>query len=93
MMDGNPNDPSRDNWGGSFEKFTPSPRVLYNRNTTLSDTVPVYSVFELHFKGPKLTIRPDSACLTMTVRATIGQHTGDGYYLGEDNYAIRYAPK
>ncbi|WP_240163441.1 nucleoside hydrolase-like domain-containing protein [Spirosoma taeanense] len=93
MMDGDPNNPLRENWGGSFETFTSSPRVVYNRNTTLADTVPVYSVLELHVKGPKVKIRSDSACFTMTVKAKIGEQKWDGFYLGDGNYAIRYAPK
>lgn len=93
MMDGDPNNPSRDNWGGSFERFTYSPRVVYNRTTTAADTVPVYSIVELHFKGPNLKIRPDSACFTMSVKAGIGEQKWPGYYLGNGHYAIKYAPK
>lgn len=93
MMDGNPNDPTRDNWGGSFEKFTFSPRVVYHRNTTVKDTVPVYAIMEFHFKGPKSNIPADSACFTMTVKAGIGVQKWDGFYLGNGDYAIRYIPK
>jgi Protein of unknown function (DUF1593)/Domain of unknown function (DUF5060) len=93
LMDGDPGKPARDNWGGSFEKTSYSPRLVFHRNTTLADTVPVYSVLEFHFKGPKRNIPPDSACFTMTVQAEIGEQKWDGFYLGEGNYAIRYAPK
>ncbi len=93
MMDGDPNNPLRANWGGSFEKITYSPRVVYKRNTTTADTVPVYSIVELHFNGPKLKIRPDSACFTMTVQAGIGEQKWVGYYLGDGHYAIKYTPK
>ncbi|MFC6099199.1 nucleoside hydrolase-like domain-containing protein [Olivibacter domesticus] len=93
MMDGDPNDPLKESWGGSFEKFDRSPRIIYNRNTTLTDTVTVYSVVELHFKGPEINIHPDSACFTMTVQAGIGEQKWDGFYLGKSNYAIKYCPK
>lgn len=93
MMDGDPNVPTRDNWGGSFEKFSFSPRVVYNRNTTVSDTVPVYSIVELHFKGPRLNIPQDSACFTLAVKAGIGEQKWDGFYLGNGEYVIRYIPK
>lgn len=93
MMDGNPNDPTRDNWGGSFEKLSFSPRVIYHRNTTVDDTVPVYSIVEFHFKGPGLNISPDSACFTLAVKAGIGLQKWDGFYLGNGEYAIRYIPK
>lgn len=93
LMDGNPADPFKESWGGSFEKFTHSPRIIYNRNTTLADTVTVYSVIELHFKGPEISIPPDSTCFTMTVKAKIGEQAWAGFYLGNGNYAIRYSPK
>ena len=89
MMDGDPDTPGRDNWGGSYEKFNYSPRIVYHRNTTLADTVGVYSIVEFHFKGPEVNIPIDSACFTMTV----GNQNWDGFYLGKGNYAIRYAPK
>ncbi|QHW00036.1 nucleoside hydrolase-like domain-containing protein [Spirosoma endbachense] len=93
MMDGDPNDPAKESWGGSFEKFDHSPRSIFNRNTTLTDTVGVYSVMEFHFKGPKVDIPADSACLTMTVQAQIGEQKWPGHYLGNGNYAIMYIPK
>lgn len=93
VMDGDPNDPYRESWGGSFEKFTHSPRTIFNQNTTLTDTVGVYSVMEFHFKGPEIHIPADSACFTMTVQAQIGEQKWPGYYLGKGHYAIRYVPK
>lgn len=93
MMDGDPNNPFRDSWGGSFEKFDHSPRTIFNRNTSTTDTVGVYSVMEFHVKGPNLNIPADSACFTMTVQAQIGEQKWAGYYLGQGNYAIRYIPK
>lgn len=93
LMDGDPANPQRESWGGSFEKFTHSPRSIYNRSTTLADTVRVYSIMELHFKGPEINIPADSACFTMSVQAQIGEQKWPGYYLGQGNYAIRYAPK
>jgi hypothetical protein len=93
MMDGDFKNPMRDNWGGSYERLDHSPRIVFRRNTTLDDTVTVYSVMEFHFKGPEVSIPADSACFTMTVLAGIGEQKWDGFYLGNGNYAIRYAPK
>ncbi|GAB3947298.1 DUF1593 domain-containing protein [Spirosoma harenae] len=93
MMDGDPNDPTRESWGGSFEKFTHSPRHIFQRNTTLSDTVRVYSIMEFRFKGPVVNIPADSVCFTMSVKAGIGVQTWPGYYLGNGNYTILYIPK
>lgn len=93
VMDGDPNDPFRESWGGSFEKYNHSPRTIYHRITTLTDTVKVYSIVELHFKGPKVNIPADSACFTMAVKAKIGEQKWPGYYLGDGRYVILYIPK
>jgi hypothetical protein len=93
MMDGDPNNPTKESWGGSFEKFNHSPRIILNRNTTLADTVTVCSILEFHIKGPRVNIPTDSACFTMTVKAGMGEQKWAGYYLGDGNYALRYAPK
>lgn len=93
MMDGDPDNPFKESWGGSFERLNHSPRTIYERNTTLADTVNVYSLVEFRFKGPKASIPPDSACFTMTVQAKIGEQEWDGFYLGDGEYAIRYCPK
>lgn len=89
MMDGDPNNPQKESWGGSFEKFTHSPRVIFNRSTTLKDTVPVYAIIEFRIKGPEINIPADSTCFTMT---TDGQNWA-GFYLGNGEYAARYTPK
>lgn len=89
MMDGNPDNPQKESWGGSFERFTHSPRIIFDRNTSTKDTVPVYAIIEFHIKGPKKNIPSDSACFTMTID---GQNW-DGFYLGNGKYAVRYAPK
>ena len=93
MMDGDPNNPMRESWGGSFEKFNRSPRIVFNRNTTLADTVTVCSVLEFQIQGPQIRIPSDSACFTMSVKAGIGEQKWAGYYLGDGQYVVRYAPK
>jgi hypothetical protein len=93
MMDGDPNDPIKEGWGGSFEKINHSPRIVLNRNTTLADTVTVYSIIEFHFKGPFINIPYDSVCFMMAVKAQIGEQKWAGFYLGNGDYAIRYCPK
>lgn len=93
MMDRDPNNPIKEGWGGSFEKFSHSPRIIFNRNTTLADTVTVCSIIEFYFKGPQINISADSACVNMSVKAGIGVQNWAGYYLGNGNYVVRYAPK
>ncbi len=93
VLHGDPNDPQGESWGGSFEPTRRSSRIVFDRNTTLEDTVTVCSVVEFHFQGPEVDISTDSACFTMTVQAGIGEQKWEGYYLGEGEYAIKYAPK
>jgi hypothetical protein len=93
MMDGDPDNPLKDSWGGSFEKLPYSPRIIFHRSTTTADTVAVYSVVTFRFKGPALHIPPDSACFTLTVAAGAGKQKWPGYYLDSGAYAVRYVPK
>ena len=93
MMDGDPTNPMKESWGGSYVNIEYSSGIVFNRNTTIKDTVPVFSIMEFHFKGPEISIPEDSACITMTVQAEIGEQKWDGFYTGDGNYAIRYSPK
>lgn len=89
VMNGNPLNPLTDSWGGSFEKTTHSPRSIFHRNTTINDTISVYSIVEYHLKGQVTNIPLDSACFVMTV----GGQKWAGYNLGNGEYVVRYAPK
>ena len=93
MMDGNPENPERESWGGSFEKISYSPRMIYNQTTTLRDTVSFCSIVEIHLKGPKTAIASDSICFWMEVPYGKTVQKWPGYYLGNGDYAIRYIPK
>lgn len=89
VMNGTPDNPAAENWGGSFVKINRSARRVFERNTTVKDTVSVYSDVELYFKGPVIQCPPDSSCFTMEV---LGQ-TWAGFYFGNGRYGIRYSPK
>ena len=67
MMDGNPDDPYKESWGGSFERLYESPRTIFARNTTVLDTIPVYSVIEFQFKGPQINEAQDASCFTFSI--------------------------
>ena len=57
MMDGNPDDPEKEScWGGSFRRTAYTSRRVFERATTLNDTVPVYSVIELRMKDLNSTL-------------------------------------
>lgn len=93
MMDGNPNDPSRESWGGSFEKIASSPRVIFNDVTSLKDTVAFCSIMEFHLKGPEINASLDSVCFWMEVPYGKSIQKWPGYYRGNGDYALRYVPK
>lgn len=89
VMHGDPNDPSGESWGGSFEPFSRSPRYVFNCPTTSADTVHTYSVAEFYVDGPVLDVAAGTPCCTMN----IARQDWDGYYLGEGKYVVRYAFK
>ena len=93
MMDGDPNNPSRESWGGSFEKLSYSPRVVYNRITSITDTVAFCTVVEFRLKGPEINKPSGSVCFWMETPYKNSVQKWPGYYLGNGDYAIKYAPK
>lgn len=93
LMNGNPENPAGESWGGSFEKISQSARVVYEKPTTLSDTVAFCTVVEYLFKGPEIQVPADSAVFWMKVPYGNSSQIWPGYYLGGGNYGIRYVPK
>jgi hypothetical protein len=93
MMDGNPDNPKRESWGGSFEQIYRSPRVVFNRITNIKDTVAFCTVVEFQFKGAEINIPPDSACFWMETNYKNNIQKWAGYYIGSGNYALKYVPK
>lgn len=90
MMNGDPADPYKESWGGSFEKMSESPRTIFTSHPTIKDTVAVYSVLEFRFNGPEQ--KPDAVGQKFfTFR--IDRQNWDGIYLGNGVYGVRYSPK
>lgn len=89
LMKGNPDIPEGESWGGSFEKMAKSPRTIFERNTTLKDTVPVYSVIEYRLQGPVVDLEVGASCFTYR----IDKQDWPGCYLGNGMYGVRYAAK
>lgn len=89
LLNGDPNNPDGESWGGSFMKLPYSAFREFLRNTTNTDTVPTYSVITMTFdsdgnipvsENPKIWIEID------------GQRI-DGFYNGDGVFAIRFVPK
>ena len=89
VMNGNPEDPGSESWGGNFAQINCSSRVIFEGNSTTSDTVVAYGVQEWRFKGPDLNIHQDSVCFTME----ISKQVWPGFYLGNGTYGVRYSSK
>lgn len=89
LMNGDPNDPEGESWGGSFEKTSRSSRRIVEAKTNALDTVPVYSVVEFRFKAKKLKLPKNTPCFNML----IDKQNWQGYYMGKGNYMVRYSPK
>lgn len=90
MINGDPNNPTGESWGGRFAPIGRSSRRTFQRHTTDRDTIPVYSIAEWYFKGPVNNgIGEDSICFW----ATIDKQVWAGYYAGNGTYVLRYSPK
>ena len=88
VMDGDPANPEKDSWGGSFEPLGRSPRVVFRRAATAADSVQNYAVIEFHVKGPEL---PDSMVGCPCAVLTIANQSWEGYYMGRGDYMARYS--
>ena len=93
MMDGDPDNPMRESWGGSFEKFTHSSRVVFNRVTSIKDSVSFCTVVEFHLRGPEINVSADSVCFWMETPFKDTVQKWPGYYLGNGQYGLKYVPK
>lgn len=90
LMNGNPDYPNSDHWGGRFERMEQSPRYMITGVLTPADTVACYSILEWRIKGPDIgAASSDSACMTLDIA---GQKW-TGYYIGNGIYSVRYSPK
>jgi hypothetical protein len=89
LLFGNPDDPASPGWGGNYTALKYSARRIFERETTLQDTVPVFSIIEWVWKGPDRGAAIDTACIWMEID---GQKI-DGFYEGKGHYKIRFVPK
>jgi hypothetical protein len=93
LMDGNPNNPMRESWGGSFEHLVQNPRVLFNSVTKITDTVAFCTLVEFKLKGPEINIPADSVCFWMETPYKNTVQKWAGYYLGNGEYGLKFVPK
>ncbi len=89
LLDGDPENPSGDSWGGSFVPLGHFAMRTFDRSTTLADTVPTFGLIEWVFKGPEREWDEDVPVLSLEIA---GQQF-EGYYGGEGKYKVRFATK
>ena len=86
MMNGDPTDPTGESWGGCFERCWYSSRAVFNRLTTMQDTIQRDGVIELTFKGAEVASAGGAAPLKILV----DKQEWDGCYKGDGVYVVRY---
>lgn len=89
LLMGKPEQPEHESWGGSFCRISSRPKRIYNRNTTLQDSIEVFGVLELVFKGPVLHILEEQPIFYLVVE----NQEFEGFYCGNGEYKVRFMPK
>ncbi|MCX8531861.1 nucleoside hydrolase-like domain-containing protein [Chryseobacterium luquanense] len=93
LMHGNPNDPTGESWGGSFEKINRSAQVTVDGAKGSSEDIAFCSLIEFRFKGPVLNENTVAAPFHMETMHKKDVQKWAGSYLGDGNYALKYVPK
>lgn len=89
LLNGNPDQPQGESWGGSFSRLHYSAFRNFERNTTLADTVPTYSVVTWTFYSGEEFPAGENPEIWMEID---GQRI-DGFYAGDGNFKLRFVPK
>lgn len=89
LLNGNPDDPTGNSWGGSFSSLEYSAFRSYDRQTTLADTVPTYSVVTWTFDPGTGYADPDKAEIWMEIA---GQRI-NGFCEDNGIFIVRFVPK
>jgi hypothetical protein len=89
MLNGNPEIPEGESWGGSFVKVSSRPKTIFMKNAIKEDAVEVFEVMEIVFDGPDLGETHDKPVFMLEVK---GQEF-EGFYCGDGKYKVRFMPK
>lgn len=89
VMNGNPDEPSGESWGGSFDRIDRSSRAIFFGASSSADTVAAYATLEWRFEGPNLDIARDSVVFEIEIQDQLWP----GYYLGDGVYGVKYSSK
>ncbi|GET31344.1 hypothetical protein PbJCM13498_02070 [Prolixibacter bellariivorans] len=89
LLNGNPDNPAGQSWGGSFTKLPYSAFRNFNQNTTTTDTVPTYSVVTWTFDSKENIAANENPEIWMEID---GQRI-NGFYAGNGVFKVRFVPK
>ena len=89
LLFGNPDDPTAPSWGGSYIPLPYSTKRVFQRQTTVQDSLPVFGILEWVLQGPERPQMVDTA----VIWAEIDRQRIEGFYEGDGRYRIRFAPK
>lgn len=93
LLNGTPEIPENDSWGGRFERVWNRPRRTYHRNTTLEDKVEEFEVIEYIFDGPVQPGTVEELDQKVFFRMIVEGQSFPGYYCGNGEYRMRFMPK
>lgn len=93
LMHGNPENPIGESWGGSFEKIKYSPNIIVDGTKGTSEDITFCSLIEFRFKGSLLKKNSGKVPFYMETMHKKNIQKWPGFYLGNGNYALKYAPK
>jgi hypothetical protein len=89
LLEGEPDDPAGESWGGSFELLPYSAVRSFDRHTTRTDTIPVYGLMEWNFRVVEIPADEENQEIWME----IDRQRIDGFYAVEGLFTVRFIPK
>ncbi|MEY2794182.1 MAG: hypothetical protein RJA76_2174, partial [Bacteroidota bacterium] len=93
MMDGDPENPLKESWGGRFQKIKRSSKVEFHQVTSRKDTIAFCTSVSFTLNGPAISAPIDSVAFWMETPYQGGTQKWAGYYLGNGTYGLHFVPK
>jgi len=89
LMNGDPDDPAGESWGGSFEQLPYSALRVFDRHTSPADTIPTYSMIVWNLQTDPGNLPDGDQEIWMEID---GQRI-NGFYKGDGVFTVRFVPK
>lgn len=88
LLHGTPEIPENPGWGGSFVRVNDMPACCLSHPVSAETPTEAFAVAEICFEGPEID-PTEEAVFCLNVRGQLF----DGYYLGGNDYRVRFVPK